>query len=133
MNTLTDKKAIADFKKKHLDASRERWVKSVEAKAKRLQKPQLASLEEALKGKKKPDSQEQEILKAVKELQGLAEKVEKIEKTIAEIGAPVRPTIAQIARPVAGPADVIKVLAAGLLLWQMARKAADKAEKESKS
>src|SRR6476620_10384596 len=105
MNKLTDKKAIADFKKKHLDASRERWLKTVEVKAKRLPPLKLASLAEALKGKKKPDSEEQEMCDAVDDIYKLSENLEKIGKTFAEIRAPIKPVIDKIEHPVAGPAD----------------------------
>jgi hypothetical protein len=129
MNKLTDNKAIADFKKKHLDASRERWLKSVYEKARRLPEPDLASLTEAVKGKKKPDSKEKEICDAVEKIHDLAEKVEDLGKTFAEIRTPTKPTITDIQRPVAGPADVLNLLAAGLLLGALANKVIQKLEK----
>ncbi len=130
MSTLDNKKAIADFKKKHLDASRERWLKIVEAKAKRLPPPKLASLTDALQGKKKPDTEEQEMCKAVKDIYDLAENLEKMQQTFAEIQVPLKPVIQQIEHPIASPADVLKLLAAGLLLRLMAKKKFDEAEKK---
>ena len=131
MIKLTDKKAIADFKRKHMDAARERWLKSVYEKARKLPEPQLASLADAVKGKKKPDSQEKEICDAVQAIHDLAEQTTEIGKTIAEIGGPTKPVITNIQKPIAGPGDVLNLLAAGLLLWVLRKKAIEKLEGKS--
>jgi hypothetical protein len=131
MNKLNDKKAIADFKKKHLDASRERWLKAAQAKAKTLPEPKLTSLVDALKGKKKPDSEEETICKVVEQIHDLAEDLQDLGKTFAEIRAPTQPVIQQVEKPVAGPADVLNLLAAGILLGLLAKKAIDKVEKST--
>ena len=130
MTRLTDKKSIADFKKKHLDAARERWLKSQYEKARRLPKPQLESLMQAVKGKKKPESTEKELCEAVDKIHEFAEQIEEAGKMVAELRAPTYPVIQKIEKhSMGGPGDVLNLLAAGILLWLLSRKALDKLEK----
>ncbi len=128
MKPLTDKKAIADFKKKHLGAARDRWIKIAQAKAKRFKEPDLDSLLKAVKGKKKPNAEEEVICDAVDKIHDLAEKVEELGKTFAELRTPTHPVISKIEKPVAGPAGILNLLAAGLVLGLLTKRALKKIE-----
>lgn len=131
MKPLTDKKAIADFKKKHLEASRDRWIKIAQKRAKKFKEPDLESLLQAVKRKKKPHGKgEKEICEAIERIHDMAENVEELGKTIAELRAPTRPIITKIEKPIGGLEGILNMLAAGVLLGLLTKRTLSKIEKE---
>jgi hypothetical protein len=123
MNQPTSKKDIADFEKKYQDYSRQAQLKRSLDSVRRFPKPKLALLVEAVKGKKKPDSEEEPICEVIKYLHDLVEDAEKVGDKHPEIHTSIEKYIDVVKKPIVVPADLVNSLAGGLVLGLVAMKA----------